>query len=118
MSQYPERSAEEKETFQAKNTKILYQLLSSLTRMSGLSILGMSVLGMKQKQMLSPLHQILIYKIVILPQFRQFWDTIQSKLADKNPYTASIGDMKMRLPELQDDNKEAEKPRSKRLPEG
>ncbi len=54
--------------------------------------------------MLSPLHQVLIYGIVVLPQLRQFWDTIRSELANKGPYTVNIGGMKMRLLELQDDN--------------
>ena len=77
----------------------------------------MSVPRMKQ-QVLSPLHQVFIYETVILPQLHQFWDTIQSKLANKSPYTASIGGIRIRLPELQDDDKEVKMLRSKRLPEG
>ncbi len=73
---------------------------------------------MGQQQVLSPLHQVLIYGTVILLQQYHFWDTIQSELADKGPYTTSIGGMRMRLPELQDDNKEAMKLRSERLSEG
>ncbi len=69
-------------------------------------------------QVLSPLHQVLICKRVVLLQLYQFWDTISSKLADKNPYTASIGGMRMKLSELQDDDKEAMKLRSEGLPEG
>ncbi len=68
--------------------------------------------------MLSPLHQVLIYGTVVLPQLHQFWDTIGSKLVDEDSYTASIGSMRMRLPELQDDDKKAIKLRSERLPEG
>ncbi len=79
--------------------------------MSGLNV------GTKQ-QVLSPLHQVLICGTVVLPQLCQFWDTIRSELADEGPYTASIGGMRMRLPELQDDNKEAMKLRSEGLPEG
>ncbi len=75
----------------------------------------MSVPGMKQQQVLSPLHQVLICGTVVLPQLHQFWDTIQSKLADKSPYTASIGDMRMRLPKLQDDNKEIKNLRSEQV---
>ena len=78
----------------------------------------MSVLGIK-KQVLSPLHQVLIYGTVILPQLRQFWDSVQSELADKSLYTASIAGMRMRRFELQDDDKEVKKLRSKQvLPEG
>ncbi len=73
---------------------------------------------MGQQQVLSPLHQVLICGTVVLPQLCQFWDTIQSELADKGPYTARIGGMRMRLPELQDNDKEAMKLRSEGLPEG
>ena len=59
----------------------------------------MSILGVKQ-QVLSPLHQVFIYETVVLPQLRQFWNSVRSKLADEGPYTASIGGMRMRLPEL------------------
>ncbi len=59
----------------------------------------MSIPRMKQ-QVLFPLYQVLICKIVVLLQLRQFWDTIQSKLADKGLYIASIGGKRMRLPEL------------------
>ncbi len=68
--------------------------------------------------MLSPLYQVLICGTVILLQLRQFWDTLQSKLAAEGPYTASIRGMRMRLPELHDDDKEAMKLRLKGLLEG
>ncbi len=65
----------------------------------------------------SSLHQILICGTVVLPQLRQFWDTIQSELADKGFYIASIEGMRLRLPKLQDDDKQAMKLRSEGLPE-
>ncbi len=65
-----------------------------------------------------PLHQVLICKTVVLLQVLQFWDTIRSELANKGPYTARIVGIRMRLPELQDDDKEAMKLRSDRLSEG
>ncbi len=71
-----------------------------------------------QQQLLSPLHQVLICGAVVLPQLCQFWDTILSELADEGAYIASIGGMRMRLPELQDDDRKAMKLRSERLPEG
>ncbi len=73
---------------------------------------------MGQQQVLSSLHQVLICGTVVLPQLCQFWDTIQSQLADEGPYTASIGSMRMRLLELQNDDKEAMKLRSEGLSEG
>ncbi len=99
LSRYPQSSAEEEEILQAENKKILYWLQSLLAWMSGLSIFKMSIPRMKQ-QVLSPLHQILICETVVLTQLRQFWDTLQSKLAAEGPYTASIRDIRMRLPEL------------------
>ncbi len=71
---------------------------------------------MKQ-QVLSPLHQVYIYGTVVLLQLRQFWDTLRSNLAAKSPYIANIGGMRMRISELQDDDKEAMKLRSEELPE-
>ena len=74
----------------------------------------MSVRGMKQ-QMLSSLHQVLICGRVVLPQLRKFWNIIQSELNNKSPYTVDIRGMRMRLPELQDNDKKAKKLRSERL---
>ncbi len=65
LSRYPQRSAEEEETLQAKNTKILYRLQSLLARVSGLNV------GNKQ-QVVSPLHQLLICGTVVLLQLCQF----------------------------------------------
>ncbi len=79
--------------------------------MSGLNV------GKKQ-QVLSLLHQILICGTVILLQLCQFLHTLQNELAAEGPYIASIGGMRMRLPKLQDDDKEAMKLRSEGLPEG
>ncbi len=61
------------------------------------------------------LHQVFICGTIVLPQLHQFWDTFQSELVDKDPYTTSIRDMRMRLSELQNDDKEAMKLRSKGL---
>ncbi len=77
----------------------------------------MSVLGIKQ-QVLSLLHQVLIYEIVVLLQLCQFLDTVQNKLAAEGTYTASIRNMRIKPPKLQDIDKEAIKLRSERLPEG
>ncbi len=94
LSQYPQRSAEEEEILRAENTKILHQLQSLLARVSGLSVSGM------KQQVVSPLYQVLISGTVVLPQLRQFWDTLRSELAYWGPYTTNIGAMRMRLPEL------------------
>ncbi len=73
---------------------------------------------MGKQQVLSPLHQVLICRTVVLPQLCQFWNTIRSERANEGPYTVSIGSMRVRLPELQDDDKEAMKLRSEGLSEG
>ncbi len=96
LSQYPQRSAKEEETFWAKNIKILRQLQSSLVQVLGLNVSGLSVLGLIDIP--SPLHQVFICRKTVLPQLRQFWDTIRSELADKSPYSMHIGGMRMRLP--------------------
>ncbi len=111
LSRYPQWSAEEEETLRAENTKILHHLQSSLAWVSGLNVEN-------KQQVLYPLHQVLICGTVVLPQLCQFWDTIRSNLADEGPYIASIGSIRMRFPELQDDDKEAMKLRSEGLPEG
>ena len=38
-----------------------------------------------------------------------FWDTFQTKLADKSPYTASIKGIRLRLAKLQESDKKAQK---------
>ena len=48
----------------------------------------------------------------MLPQLRHFWDTFRTELADENPYTASIGGMRLRLAKLQESDKEAQKVRA------
>ena len=75
----------------------------------------MSIPEIKQQQVLFLLHQVFICGTVILPQLRQFWDTTCSELADKGPYIASIGSMKIRLLKLQNDDKEAKKLRSEQV---
>ena len=65
--------------------------------------------------MLSFLHQVLIYGTVFLSQLHQFWNTIQSELADKILYTMSIRGIKMRSPKLQKDDKKAKKLRSEQM---
>ena len=46
---------------------------------------------------LSPFHQVFVYKIYVLPQLRQFWNTFRSKLANEDLYTAGISKMRLRL---------------------
>ena len=45
----------------------------------------------------------------VLPQLCQFWEMFQTELANKEPYKASIGKMKLRLAEFQKSDKEAQR---------
>ncbi len=75
----------------------------------------MGVLGLKKVS--SPLPQFLICRTAVLLHLHQFWNTVRRELANKSPYIASIGDMRMRLVELRDDDKEAKKLSSEGLSE-
>ncbi len=98
LFRYLQQSVEEDKTLRAENTKILHRLQSLLARVLGLNVSGISVLGLEEVSSL--LHQVFICETAVLPQLRQFSDTIWSKLAHESSYTASIGGMRMRLPEL------------------
>ena len=100
LSRYPQRSAEEEEILRAENVKILHRLQSSLAKVSGLST-----------SHLSPLHQIRICGTTVLPQLCKFWTSLRGEIAHDSPY-ANIGAMRLRLPELQDNNEEAKALRS------
>ena len=58
LSQYSQRSAEEENTLQAENVKILHRLQASLAKVSGLLV---------NSSHLSPLHQVLICGTHVLP---------------------------------------------------
>ena len=48
----------------------------------------------------------------MLPHLRQFWKMFQTELANKEPYKASIGGMRLRLFELQKSDDKARKLRA------
>ena len=55
----------------------------------------------------------------MLPQLRQFWDTIRAELANENSYKASIGSIRLKLSELQESDLEAQELKlKKQLPDG
>lgn len=62
LSQYPQQIAKKKDTFGAKNTKILYQLQFLFAWVSGLKVL--------ESNLPTLLHQVFICGTVILPQLR------------------------------------------------
>ena len=61
LSQYLQQSAEEEKTLHGKNVKIWHRLSSSLARVFDLLVSQLS------SSQLSPLHQILIYRMTIFP---------------------------------------------------
>ena len=67
LSQYLQRSAEEEETLQAENVKILHCLQSLLAKVSGLLV---------NLSHLSLLHQVLICGTTVLPQVQRFWSSL------------------------------------------
>ena len=107
VSHFPQRSLDKKEKLWAENSQILYWLQTSLINasLSGLSVTSSS---------LSPLHQVLICRRHALLQLCQFWSTFQFELANKGPYQASIGSMKLRLQELQEIDSKAQELRFKK----
>ena len=48
----------------------------------------------------------------MVPKLREFWDSLQSKLLDKDPYTTSISGMRLRLDKLQAKDAQARKTRA------
>ena len=66
---------------------------------------------------LTPLHQVLICGTHVHPQLRQFWNTLRQELSAKGPYKASIGGMRLRLQELQEEDLQTRRIRAEK-PEG
>ena len=109
LSWYPQRSVEKEETLRAENVKILHHLQSFLS--------NASLSGLSTSAELSLLYQVLICGTHILPQLRQFWNIFQAELGAKDPYQVNISAMHLRLPELQDNDKEVKALRAGGLPE-
>ena len=66
---------------------------------------------------LSPFYQVLVCGTHVFSQLNQFWDSLRSNITQNNPY-ASIKDINLRLPKLQDNDKKAKVLRAGRLPKG
>ena len=100
LSRFPQRNEDKKEKLQAENTQILHclQFLPINATLSGLSVLA-SLLS---------LHQVFICKTYALPQLCRFWNSLQTKLTNERPYSASIDNISLRLQELQETNFEAQ----------
>ncbi len=98
LSRFFQKSQAEEEMLWDKNTQIFHRLQTPLTRAS---LAGLSLSG--HKTAFSPLHQVFICGTHVLPRWCQFWIQLWGELAHEEPYQqASIGDLKLRLPELQE----------------
>ena len=98
LFQYPQRSDEEEDAFQAENIKIVYFLQFSLTNAS------LSGLTLSEP---SSLHQILVCRTHVLSKLCQFWNSLQSNIARDSPFIANIRGMRLQLSKLQENDKEA-----------
>ena len=107
LSRYPQRSQGEEEVLRAENTRILHRLQSSLT--------SASISGITSTQHLTPPHHIIICGTHVFPQLRQFWDTLRQDLTSEGPYKVSIGGMRLRLQELQEEDTQAQTIRAEKL---
>ena len=90
LSRFSQKSQDEEEELRAENGRIFHCLQNSLTSAS------LASLSFRP----SHLHQVFIYRTYVLPQLREFWGSLQSKLLDEDPYTAIIGGMRLRLHKL------------------
>ena len=66
-------------------------------------------------QHLNPPHHVIIYGTHVFPQLRQFWDTFRQDLTSEGPYKVSIGGMRLRLQELQEEDTQAQMIRAEKL---
>ena len=99
LSCFLQRSLNEKKKLRVENTQILHYLQSFFTRAS--------FSGLSSSAKLLLLHGVLICGTHVLPQLRHFWDMLQTELADKEPYKASIGEVRLRLAKLQKSDADA-----------
>ena len=82
--------------------------LSKFNSLTNVSFSGLSRISAN----LSSLHQVLIYRIHTLPQLQQFLNSLWAKQTDEASYKANIGQMRLRLVELQELDEEAKKIRA------
>ena len=72
--------------------RILQRLQSLLTNARASSTFPAHVVSLKH---------VIICETYAVPDLCQFWETFHQELVAEDPYQASIGDMKLRLVELQ-----------------
>ena len=100
MSRFSQINHNKEKKLWAGNIWLFHYLQSLLTNatLSDLSILVSLLL----------LHQVFICKTPALPQPCWFWNLLWTKLIDEAPYLAFIGNIRLRLQELQETDYEAQ----------
>ena len=95
----------------AENSKILHHLQASLTRavLVGISLSALAVNSSEAPAAgLFPIHKVLICGTYVLPKLCRFWEELRGELAKEGLYQqASIGGLRLRLPDLQVEDREA-----------
>ncbi len=116
LSHFPQRSQVEEETLRDENSQILHRLQTSLIRAN---IAGLSLFSLVLAADLSQLHQVLICRTHILLRLCQFWTQLRDELVQEEPYQqASIGGLRLRLPELQAEDQKTWRIREQGLKDG
>lgn len=108
LSRYFQKSPAKEEDLKAENTQICHCPQSLLTNASLLSLTFFGLTSSNTSSLsstLSLLYQVFICGTQVLPQLFQFWDTFRSELANEGPYKASIGLIRLKRQELQQENK-------------
>ncbi len=118
LSRFPQTSQAKEETLRAENSQIFHRLQSSLTNTNA-SLAGLSLSRfLAISPNLSPLYKVLICGTNVLSQLCQFWEELRGELADKGPYWANIGSIRLRLLELQPEDPGTQEIRQQGLIEG
>ena len=102
LLRFLQRSQDEESKLRAENGQIFHclQNLRINASLAGLSF---------PSSLPSHLHQVFVCGTYLLSQLCYFWDNLQKELASKGLYKASIGGMRLRLQELQSEDKQARK---------
>ena len=100
LSRFFQKSQNGEDKIRAENGQIFYCLQNSLINacLAGLIFFSLSSLP-------TYLHQVFICGTYVLLELKEFWSIFRSELSSKGSYTASFGNMRLRLYKLQTKNK-------------
>ena len=103
------KNLDEKNKFRAKNTQILHCLQTSLKNASW------SDFNIFPNSIFLPLYHVFISKTYVLFQLRQFWNLLRIELTNESLYQTNIGNVRLRLQELQKIDSKSQKQRQEWL---